>query len=70
MRGGDEQVGPKTFGLAVPYSPEYLDLGVDRKLLRDIATATGGRLLPMTAEGLDVATAPAPLASGSRWRIW
>jgi hypothetical protein len=69
-RGGGEQVGPRTFGLAVPYSAEYLDLGVDRKLLRDIASATGGRLLPMTAEGLNLATVPSPQAPGLRWRIW
>ena len=69
-RAGKEAVGPKTFGLAVPYSPEYLDLGVDRKLLRDIATATGGRLLPLTADGVNLVTAPAPQAPGPRWRVW
>lgn len=65
-RGGEEPVGPQTFGLAVPYSPEYLDLGVDRKLLRDIATAAGGRILPLTADVM----APSPQARGPRWRIW
>ena len=69
-RGGKEQVGPRTFGLAVPYSPEYLDLGVDRKLLRDIATISGGRLLPPTADSLNLVTAPSPQAPGPRWRIW
>ncbi|HET9662708.1 MAG TPA: VWA domain-containing protein [Burkholderiales bacterium] len=69
-RGGKEQVGPKTFGVAVPYSPEYLDLGVDRKLLRDIATATGGRVLPLTADSLNLVTAPSPHAPGPRWQIW
>lgn len=69
-RAGKEPVGPKTFGLAVPYSPEYLDLGVDRKLLRDIASATGGRLLPLTADGLNLVTAPSPQAPGLRWRVW
>ncbi|MGQ0749422.1 MAG: VWA domain-containing protein [Betaproteobacteria bacterium] len=63
-RGGEEQVGPKTFGLAIPYSPEYLDLGIDRKLLRDVATS--GRLLPLSAD----VTGPSPQAPGPRWRIW
>ena len=63
-RAGDEQVGPRTFGLAVPYSSEYLDLGVDRKLLRDLTTS--GRLLPLSAD----VTAPPPQAPGPRWRIW
>jgi hypothetical protein len=63
-RAGDAQVGPRTFGLAVPYSSEYLDLGVDRRLLREVATS--GRLLPLSAD----VTAPPPQAAGPRWRIW
>lgn len=70
-RGGDEQIGPRTFGLAVPYSSEYLDLGVDRRLLRDIASATGGDLLSFGADSVKRMTAPPLRASpAARWRIW
>jgi hypothetical protein len=61
-RDGDVQVGPRTFGLAIPYSAEYLDLGVDRGLLRDIAGITGGRLLPLSSAGLHAVTTPSPHA--------
>jgi Mg-chelatase subunit ChlD len=69
-RDGRSQVGPRTFGLAVPYSSEYLDLGVDRGLLRDIAGIAGGRLLPLSSAGLDIVTAPSPQAAGPLSRIW
>jgi Mg-chelatase subunit ChlD len=69
-RDGAVQVGPTTFGLAVPYSSEYLDLGVDPRLLRDIASITGGRLLPLSAASLSAVTAPSPQASGPLSRVW
>jgi Mg-chelatase subunit ChlD len=67
---GEVRVGPKTFGLAVPYSSEYLGMGVDREHLRDLAAATGGRLLPLTSASLAAVTAANPQAVGHRWRIW
>src|SRR3970282_879057 len=69
-RDGAMQVGPTTFGLAVPYSSEYLDLGVDHRLLRDIASITGGRLLPLSGASLSAVTAPSPQAPGPLSRIW
>jgi hypothetical protein len=63
-------VGPSTFGLAVPYSSEYLDLGVDQRLLRDIASITGGRVLPLSAASLSAVTAPSAQAPGPLARIW
>jgi len=69
-RDGETQVGPKTFGLAVPYSSEYLDLGVDQGLLRDIASITGGRVLPLSSASLSTVTAPSPQASGPLARVW
>ena len=69
-RDGQMQVGPKTFGLAVPYSSEYLDLGVDQRLLRDIAGITGGRLLPLSSASLSAVTAPSPQARGLLSRVW
>jgi Ca-activated chloride channel family protein len=67
---GRSQVGPATYGLAVPYSPEYLDLGVDRALLRDIAGVTGGRVLPLAGASLSAVTAPSPQAAGPLARVW
>jgi Ca-activated chloride channel homolog len=69
-RDGQTQVGPRTFGLAVPYSSEYLDLGVDYRLLRDIASISGGRLLPLSSASLGAVTAPPPQASGPLSRVW
>jgi Ca-activated chloride channel family protein len=69
-RDGQMQVGPRTFGLAVPYSSEYLELGVDQQLLGDIARITGGRLLPLSGAALRTVTAPPPQASGPLSRIW
>jgi hypothetical protein len=69
-RDGETQVGPRTFGLAVPYSSEYLDLGIDQRLLRDIASITGGRLLSLSSAGLSAVTAPSPQASSPFSRVW
>jgi Mg-chelatase subunit ChlD len=65
-----QSVESRTIGLAIPYSPEYLDLGVNRKLLADIAAATGGRMLTLSTASLDAITRAAPHAPGPRWRVW
>ena len=64
------EVGPQTFGLALPYSAEYADLGPDRELLRSVAATTGGRMLELSNASLAAIHAPPPEAPGSRWRIW
>jgi Mg-chelatase subunit ChlD len=69
-RDGEKAVGPATFGLAVPYSPEYLELGVDRALLEDVTGIAGGRVLPLSPASLGVVTAPAPETSVARARVW
>ncbi|HEX6004217.1 MAG TPA: VWA domain-containing protein [Burkholderiales bacterium] len=69
-RDGAQSVGPRTFGLAIPYSSEYLDLGVKRTLLAEITAATGGRVLPLSAESLTAITRAAANAPGPRWRVW
>jgi Mg-chelatase subunit ChlD len=69
-RDGQTQVGPRTFGLAVPYSSEYLQLGVDQGLLRDIASITGGRLLPLSSASLSAVTLPSPEAPGPLSQVW
>jgi hypothetical protein len=57
---GDFTVGPKTFGLALPYPREFVDRGVDRQLLKDIATAGNGQLLAMTGASIATILAPKP----------
>jgi hypothetical protein len=42
---GDTSLGPKTVGMAVPYSPEYLGLDINYSLLRRLAERTGGEVL-------------------------
>ena len=69
-RAGEVEVGPETFGLALPYSSEYAGLGVDLEGLRDIAAATGGRLLPLSNASLSAIAAPPASGPGPRWRVW
>lgn len=38
-------VGPKTVGVSMPYSPEYLGLGINYNLLNRLAERTGGQVL-------------------------
>lgn len=68
--GNGAQISPQTFGLAVPYSSEYIESGADRDFLRDLAAATGGRLLPLANASLAEVTASKPGVIGERWRIW
>jgi hypothetical protein len=46
---GDTSVGPKTVGMTVPYSPEYLGLDINYSLLRRLAARTGGEVLQPNA---------------------
>jgi uncharacterized membrane protein len=49
-------LGPKTVGVAVPYSPEYLGLDINFGLLNRLAERTGGQVLrpDMPAEAAEV----------------
>ena len=69
-RAGEIEVGPETFGLALPYSSEYAGLGADLEALSDIAASTGGRLLPLSNASLDAIQAPPAAGPGPRWRVW
>ena len=69
-RSGEVEIGPETFGLALPYSSEYAGLGADLETLREIAAQTGGRVLELSNTSLDAIHAPPDLAPGSRWRVW
>ena len=40
-----QTVGPKTIGVSVPYSPEYLGLDINYSLLNRLAERTGGKVL-------------------------
>jgi Mg-chelatase subunit ChlD len=66
---GLDPVGPRTFGLAVPYSDEYLDLGVNTALLEDLASATGGRALDMRPAAIAGLVAPREAASPASQRL-
>jgi len=52
-----------TFGIVVPYSPEYRDLGTDVNSLRAIARAGGGTLLTDVTQ---VYRVPVPAAQGAQ----
>jgi Mg-chelatase subunit ChlD len=67
---GERQVGPRTFGLAVPYSSEYLDLGADRRLLRDVAAITGGRPFLLSSASPSAMTTASPQAPGPFSSVW
>ncbi len=67
---GELRVGPRTFGLAVPYSTEFLDLGVDRALLADVAAAAGGRLLPLSVTALPEVLTVDAAAVSERFTLW
>src|SRR5690606_18706122 len=67
---GTRPVAPRTFGLAVPYSSEYLDLGPDRELLQEVARLTGGRMLPLSVASLDAITAPSQQVATRRSQTW
>ena len=69
-RSEEGQVGPETFGMALPYSSEYLDLGADHEGLREIAAATGGRVLPLSNASLAAVHASSAGRPGPRWRVW
>ena len=51
-----------TFGLVVPYSPEYRDLGTDLNSLRAIAHAGGGTLITDPSQVYSVPVPPAQAA--------
>ena len=70
-RQGEATVGPKTVGIALPYSAEYLGLDVNRHLLARLAERTGGQVLqadaPEDAAGILFSTAqPSRSLVGSR----
>ena len=60
-RQGEGTIGPKTVGIALPYSAEYLGLDVNRHLLARLAERTGGQVLqadtPDDAAGILFSTA-------------
>jgi Mg-chelatase subunit ChlD len=72
LSGGNAavQIGPQSFGAAVPYSAEYLQLGLDKNLLRDVAAATGAAVLPLSQASLSALMAPSPNPRTAAALIW
>ena len=69
--GSDTTLGPRTFGAAIPYSPEFLDQAADRDLLTALAEATGGRMLDLSAEAAaEVLGTDAAAASDAQRNWW
>lgn len=48
-RQGDSTIGPKTVGVTLPYSAEYLGLDINYHLLNRLAERTGGDVLRLDA---------------------
>ena len=71
---GDKTIGPKTVGLTLPYSAEYLGLDINYSLLNLLADRTGGQVLRADAasEAADVlfATQGQPLTALKDYWPW
>jgi Ca-activated chloride channel family protein len=70
----DKTIGPKTVGLALPYSAEYLGLDINYRLLNLLAERTGGQILSADAvtEAVDAlfATPGQPLTARKDYWPW
>ena len=66
-RQGEATIGPKTVGIALPYSAEYRGLDVNHALLTRLAERTGGQVLRAEApeEAAGVLFSPPPAAGGA-----
>ncbi|MCH9670436.1 MAG: VWA domain-containing protein [Gammaproteobacteria bacterium] len=62
-------LGPKLFGLAVPYSSEFLGLGVNVQLLEDLARESGQGVLPASKASLETILSQSPDTTAEH-RIW
>jgi Ca-activated chloride channel homolog len=71
---GDKTIGPKTVGLTLPYSAEYLGLDINYNLLNLLADRTGGQVLRADAasEAADMvfATQGQPLTALKDYWTW
>jgi hypothetical protein len=59
-----------TFGLAIPYSPEFINNGVDRRLLADMAAQTGGAVIDYSGTSLTYLLTPNPSMQLVGERVW
>ena len=70
----DKIIGPKTVGLALPYSAEYLGLDINYRLFNLLAERTGGQILSANAatEAVDAlfATPGQPLTARKDYWPW
>jgi hypothetical protein len=73
-KNNDLDIGPKTVGISLPYSPEYLGLGVNYRLLNRLAERTGGQVLrpdaPEEAAELLFATPGQSIATLKEYWPW
>lgn len=69
-KAGDLLIGPETYGLALPYSPEYLDLEINEKLLATLADETSGQLLPLNATSIPRIISNDTASGALRDRVW
>ena len=49
----DGRIAPSTFGISIPYGDEYRPQKVNQLLLNRIAGMSGGRVFPLTDEGIE-----------------
>jgi uncharacterized membrane protein len=68
-RGAGVDLGTRTTGLAVSYAPEYRDLRTHDALLRQLAEATGGRILDAGGPAAEFFRHDRPPAS-TRTPLW
>lgn len=69
--GEEHELAPKTYGVALPYSPEYVDFDIDLGLLAKLANATDGKVLDLEAlEGLNQVFEPSGEGFRNFQSIW
>ena len=67
---GELQIGPKSFGLALPYSAEFINLAVDHSHLESIAAAANGQMLALSVPSIDIINTTQPREASHHDRIW
>jgi len=69
--GPSREVAPKTYGVAVPYSPEYVHFDLNLPFLEKLSETTGGRVLDLgDMDGLSEAFKPSGRGFKNFQNIW
>ncbi|MDQ6774213.1 MAG: VWA domain-containing protein, partial [Candidatus Dormibacteraeota bacterium] len=69
LQAGGRAAGQADTAVAVPYSPEYLELGRDPALLRAVAKAGGGGVLSAVGTAWRLPLPPVPVSSAVFWLL-